>query len=193
MNFLNNPTPLWIGSVLLIIILLFLWSRYNSFVTGRNKVKTDFADIDVQLKRRASLIDNLVTIVREYAKHEEETFTKVAKARSAIENAQGPKEEAEGNNMLTSTLKSIMAISEAYPELKASENYQKLSDELEQTENSIATYRETYNQTVLNYNTMLQTFPNLLAASIFGFKEEELFEPQPQDTVDVNLSSENKL
>lgn len=187
---LNTTLILWITAGLAVFILLYLWAMYNTFVTERNKVKTDYADIDVQLKRRASLIENIATLVREYAKHEKSTFEDVAKARSAIDNAKSAKESAKADNMLTSTLRSLFAVSEAYPKLLASENYQKLNETLQQTENGIAQYRETYNQTVLNYNNMLQIFPNLLVAKLFGFTEEELFAPEPGSTAEINLATQ---
>ncbi len=183
---LNNKI-LWIISAALVFILLFLWKSYNSFIKARNKVKADFADIDVQLKRRASLIENLATIVKEYAKHEKDTFIQVAEARSAVNSAKGPKDSATAENMLTSTLKSLFAVSENYPELKASGNFKDLQNQLTETENFISSYRETYNQTVLDYNTMIQTFPNLLAAGIFGFKEEELFQAASEDKSSIKL------
>lgn len=186
---LDNTLILWIATGIAVLTLLYLWSAYNSFVTERNRVKTDYADIDVQLKRRASLIENLATLVREYTKHEKGTFEDVTKARSAIENAKSAKESAKADNMLTSTLRSLFAVSEAYPELLASKNYQQLSETLQQTENSIAQYRETYNQTVLNYNNMLQVFPNLLVARLFGFTEEELFAPESGGTAEINLAA----
>lgn len=182
-------TLLYIQAGIVLFIILYLWSTYNSFIKRRNQVKTDFADIDVQLKRRASLIENLATIVREYAKHEKGTFEGVAKARAALDNASGPQQTAKVENMFTQTLRSLFAVSENYPKLQASENFKKLQDDIRETEDSIASYRETYNQTVLDYNTSLQTFPNLLAAGLFGFKEEELFEvPSGQDT-EVDLKS----
>ncbi len=180
---------LWITAGVSFIVFLYLWSSYNSFIRSRNQVKTDFADIDVQLKRRASLIENLAAIVREYAKHEKGTFEGVAKARAALEQPRGPKESARIENMLTSTLRSLFAVSEAYPKLRASENFQQLQEELKQTEDSIAKYREEYNQTVLDYNTDIQTFPNLLAAGLFGFQEEELFATEEVNT-EVQLKSE---
>ena len=183
---LNNKI-LWIISAVLVFILLFLWKSYNSFIKARNKVKADFADIDVQLKRRASLIENLATIVKEYAKHEKDTFIQVTEARSAVNSAKGPKDSATAENMLTSTLKSLFAVSENYPELKASGNFKDLQNQLTETENLISSYRETYNQTVLDYNTMIQTFPNLLAAGIFGFKEEELFQAASEDKSSIKL------
>lgn len=172
------------------MLLLYLWVAYNGFIKARNEVKTDFADIDVQLKRRAGLIENLVEVVREYAKHEESTFEGVAKARSLVSQPHSPAAAAQADNMLTSTLKTIFAVSEAYPELKASDNFKRLQDDLKETEDKIAHYREEYNQTVLRYNTKIQTFPNLLVAGLFGFKEEELFQPTNEaDREDIHLST----
>lgn len=185
--YLNITLLLWILAGIVGFILLFLWATYNSFIQQRNKVKTDFADIDVQLKRRASLIENLATIVREYAKHEKGTFTDVAKARSSLEQSHSPKESAVADNMLTSALRSLFAVSEDYPDLVASKNYQDLRQDIKETEDAVASYREEYNQSVLDYNTMVQTFPNLLAAKLFGFDQEELFE------ADIVGKSEVKL
>lgn len=186
---INYTLLLWIIAGLIGTILLFLWSKYNSFVTARNLVKTDFADIDVQLKRRASLIENLVEVVKGYAKHEAGTFTNVAKARAALETASGPKESAKAENMLTQTLRSIFAVSEAYPELKASDNFKDLRVDLKETEDLIAKYREEYNQTVLSFNTQIQTFPNLLVANLFGFEEEELFDASTEDKHDIDIKT----
>lgn len=185
--YLNVTLLLWILAGIVAFILFFLWNRYNAFVSGRNKVKTDFADIDVQLKRRASLIENLVAIVREYAKHEKATFSDVAAARAALEKPHSPKESAQADNMLTAALKSLFAVSEDYPDLVASKNYQDLRADIKETENLIAKYRETYNQTILDFNTMVQTFPNLLAASLFGFPEEELFATDAEGKHEINL------
>ncbi len=185
---MNITLLLWILAGIAGFILLFLWNRYNAFVTGRNKVKTDFADIDVQLKRRASLIENLVEVVREYAKHEKGTFTDVAKARAALETPHGPQAAAKADNMLSQTLKSLFAVSEAYPTLRASENFQNLTANIKETENLIAQYREQYNQTVLDYNTMVQTFPNLLVTNLFGFREEELFDAGNEGRQDVHTA-----
>lgn len=178
---------LWITGGILFFILLYLWVTFNGFIESRNQVKTDFADIDVQLKRRTSLIENLVEVVREYSKHEEDTFTNVAEARSSLNQPHGPKESAKAENMLSQTLKSLFAVSEAYPKLRASDNYQRLQDDLKETENSIATYRETYNQTVLDFNNSIQTFPNLFVASLFGFEGEELFQPGDDGRKEVTL------
>lgn len=187
--YLNITLILWILASISGFILLFLWFTYNAFIRQRNKVKTDFADIDVQLKRRASLIENLVAIVREYAKHEKTTFSDVAKARATLDKPHSPKQSAIADNILTSALRSLFAVSEDYPDLVASKNYQDLRGDIKETENLIANYREEYNQTVLDFNTMLQTFPNLLAASLFGFKEEELFQAEAEGKQEVKLAT----
>lgn len=186
---MNITLLLWILVAIAVFILLFLWAKYNGFIVARNKVKTDFADIDVQLRRRASLIENLVAIVREYAKHEKGTFTDVTKARTALEQPHGPKESAAADNILTQTLKSLFAVSEGYPDLLASKNYQDLRIDIKETENLIAQYREQYNQTVLDYNTTIQTFPNLLVAKLFDFGEEELFETDVEGKAEVKLAA----
>lgn len=187
MDFGISTTLLWIIAGLAVFLLLFLWSTYNAFITKRNQVKNSFADIDVQLKRRASLIENLVSLVREYAKHEKGTFESVAEARSALMKPYGPADVTKIENMLTQSLKSLIAVSEAYPKLQASENYQRLQDQLKETEDIIAGHREAYNQSVLEFNTMIQTFPNLLIAGLFGFKEEELFYASTFDKEDIKI------
>ena len=186
---MNLFTYLLSTTFILLVIVLYLCTTYNSFIRARNKVKTDFADIDVQLKRRTSLIENLVEVVREYAKHEKTTFENVAKARSALNEPHGPKESEKIENMLTSTLKSLFAVSESYPDLQASQNFQRLQGDIKETENLIAQYRETYNQSVMDFNTMVQTFPNLLVASSFGFNEEELFQPGVGGRDEVKITS----
>lgn len=180
---------LYFWTALVVILLIYLWAVYNSFIKLRNEVKTDFADVDVQLKRRASLIENLAEIVKGYAKHEKETFENVTKARSALNNPQGPQETAKAENMLTDALKTIFAVSENYPKLQASENFKKLQTDLKETEDKISEYRETYNQTVLNYNTSVQTFPNLLVANLFSFKEEEFFTAPVGDRESIKLKN----
>lgn len=167
-----------LGTVAGIILftLLYVWSTYNAFITKRNQVKTDYADIDVQVKRRASLIENLANLVKEYAKHEKETFENVAKARSALDTSKNAAEAAKAENMFSQTLRSLFSVVEAYPKLQASENFQQLREDLKETENLIARYREEYNLTVQEYNNLIQTFPNLLAAALFQFRSEELFQ-----------------
>lgn len=166
---------------IILLVLLYLWSTYNAFITKRNQVKTDFADIDVQIKRRASLIENLANLVRDYAKHEKETFDNVARARSALDTSKTAGDAAKAENMFTQTLRSLFAVVENYPKLQASENFKQLRDDLKETENLVANYREEYNQTVQSYNNLIQTFPNLLAAALFKFEPEELFQASPTE------------
>lgn len=167
---------LLVVSGVLIFALLYLLTTFNHLIKLRNRVKTDFSDIDIQLRRRASLIQNLVDMVREYTKHENHTFKDVAAARSALDNSKTTHQTAQANNMLTETLRSLLMVTEDYPELKATENYQQLRQDLLQTENGIAQYREEYNQTVEKYNNTIQTFPNLLVAGLFGFEPSDLFQ-----------------
>ena len=164
-------------SVILFFVLLYIWSKYNLFIKKRNQVKTDYSDIDIQLKRRASLIEQLANMVRGYAKHEKETFENVAKARSALDTSKTASDAAQAENMLAQTLRSLFAVVENYPKLQASENYKTLRDDLKETENLIAGYREEYNRSVQNYNNTIQIFPNLLVAALFQFQEKELFQP----------------
>lgn len=167
---------LLIFSGVLFVILLYIWSTYNSFIRKRNQVKTDFSDIDIQVRKRASLVERLANMVREYAKHEKETFENVARARSALDTSKTVKEAAQAESMFTQTLRSLFAVVEDYPKLQASENFKQLRQDLKETENLIAGYREEYNQTVQGYNNAVQTFPNLLVAALFKFEEEELFQ-----------------
>lgn len=174
-----TPSVFIILSVLggvLFFILLYLWATYNTFIIRRNQVKTDFSDVEVQIKRRASLIERLATLVKEYAKHESATFENVAKARSALDTSKSVKDTAKAENMLTQTLRSLFMVTENYPKLQANENFLSLQTELKATEDKIAQYREEYNQSVQQYNNLVQTFPNLLAAGLFQFQTEELFQ-----------------
>ena len=163
-------------SAVLVLTLLYLLSTFNHLIRLRNRVRTDFSDIDIQLRRRASLIQNLVDMVREYTKHESKTFKEVAAARTALDNSRTATQTAQANNMLSETLRSLLMVTEDYPELKATENYQQLRQDLLSTENSLAQYREEYNQTVERYNNTIQTFPNLLVAGLFGFENSDLFQ-----------------
>ena len=163
-------------SIILSITLIFLWSVYNSFIKSRNQVKTDYSDIDIQLHRKASLIEKLVSLVKEYAKHEKETFENVSKARSALDTSKNIKDKAKAEDLLSQSLRSVYAVIESYPKLQANDNYTHIINELKSTENLIAKYREDYNRTVQQYNNLVLTFPNLFAANLFKFKEEELFQ-----------------
>lgn len=169
-------TVLSISAAVALFVLFYLWGTYNAFVTKRNQVKTDFSDVEVQIKRRASLIERLASLVQEYAKHEKDTFEGVTKARSALDTSKTVKDTAKAENMLTQTLKSLFMVTENYPKLQASQNFLSLRDDLKETEDKIAAYREGYNVSVQDYNNLVQTFPNLLAAELFQFREEELFQ-----------------
>ena len=162
--------------VIIIIILVAIVAIYNGLVTARNKVKNAWAQIDVQLNRRADLIPNLVETVKGYAAHESSVFEDVTAARAGLMNANGVKEIGEANNQLSSTLKTLFAVAENYPELKANENFKELQAQLAQTEDKIAYSRQFYNDSVMMYNNKCQTFPNNIFAGMFGFKEADFFE-----------------
>ncbi len=161
-----------------IIVLVVLWAifAYNSFVRLVNRTKEAWADIDVQLKRRYDLIPNLVSTVKGYAAHEQTAFEKVTQARAAALGAQGPAAKGQAENMLTGALKSIFAIAEAYPDLKANQNFLELQRELSDTENKIQASRRFYNGNVRDLNTAIESFPGNLIAGTFKFGKMELFE-----------------
>ncbi len=169
------------------LILIFVWSLYNGLVTARVRIKEAWSGIDVQLKRRSSLIPNLMETVKGYAKHEKEVFENVTKARSALLGAQGPKETASANNQLTGALKTLFAVAENYPKLNASENFKELQEELSDTETKVAAARQFYNANVLDYNTKIKVFPNVLFASMFGFTQEQFFEASGEEKQDVKV------
>ena len=162
--------------VIIIAIILAIIGLYNGLVTARNKVKNAWAQIDVQLNRRAALIPNLVETVKGYAGHEKTVFEDVTAARAGLMNANGVKEINDANNQLTNTLKTLFAVAENYPELKANENFKELQAQLAQTEDKIAYSRQFYNDSVLMYNNKCQTFPSNIIANLFGFKEADFFE-----------------
>ena len=162
--------------VIIIAIILAIIGLYNGLVTARNKVKNAWAQIDVQLNRRADLIPNLVETVKGYAGHEKTVFEDVTAARAGLMNANGVKEINDANNQLTNTLKTLFAVAENYPELKANENFKELQAQLAQTEDKIAYSRQFYNDSVLMYNNKCQTFPSNIIANSFGFKEADFFE-----------------
>lgn len=165
-----------IAIVVVVAIALWLVLVYNNLVSLRNRIDNAWAMIDVQLQRRYDLIPNLVETVKGYAKHEKSTFEMVTKARSAMLSAKTPGEKARADNMITSALKSVFAVAEAYPALRASENFKELQEELSGTESKIAFSRQFYNDNVMAYNTSIQTFPSNLIAGVFGFMQREFFE-----------------
>ncbi|MBN2490118.1 MAG: LemA family protein [Planctomycetes bacterium] len=159
------------------VVLLFLvFGLYNTCVRLRNRVKNAWSQIDVQLKRRYDLVPNLVECVKKYMAHERETLTAVTEARSACMRSQGVKEQAQAENMLTGALKTLFAVSEAYPQLKADQNMMQLQEELTATENRIGFARQHYNDSVMQYNTHIQTVPAVFIAGLFRFEEAEFFE-----------------
>jgi LemA protein len=166
------------GLVVLIIVIFFtiIIAVYNSLIKLQNGVEGAWSQINVQLERRSDLIDNLVETVKGYAMHEKTTFQEVSQARSRLKNAETVKENEEADNVLTGTLKSLFAVAENYPELKADENFLELQDQLSQTEDKIADYRELYNEIVLTYNNKREVFPNSIIANFFSFPEAEYFE-----------------
>ncbi len=177
--------------VIVVVIAAWVVAIYNGLVVLRNRFENAWSQIDVQLKRRTDLIPNLLETVKGYAAHEKEVFTKVTEARSALMNAQGVQDQAQANNMLTGALKSLFAVAEAYPELKANQNFMMLQEELSGTESKIAYARQFYNDTVLKYDNKREKFPSNIIANLFGFKDREYFEvaDAEREPVKVDFSS----
>ena len=170
-----------IAIIILVVLIIGIIGIYNSLATSRNKVKNAFAQIDTQLQRRFDLIPNLVETVKGYATHEKELLENVTAARSGYMNATTTGEKMAADNQLTSTLKTLFAVAENYPDLKANENFSKLQDDLRGTEDKVAFSRQFYNDTVTMYNNKLVVFPNNIVGSIFGFKEEELYKIESEE------------
>lgn len=162
--------------IVLVVIIAWVVSTYNSLVQLRNKVRNAFAQIDTQLQRRFDLIPNLVETVKGYAGHEKEVLENITASRSGYMNATSSEQKMEMNNQLTSTLKTLFAVSENYPELKANENFLKLQDDLSETEEKIAYARQFYNDAVSIYNNKREMIPSNIIAGIFGFKAEAFFD-----------------
>ena len=163
-----------------VIAVLMIIGIYNGLVRARLRVREAWSGIDVQLKRRASLIPNLVETVKGYAAHERETLDAVTRARAALQQAGTPAQAAEANNMLTQTLRSLFAVAEAYPDLKANQNFLNLQEELTATEDRIAYARQFFNDSVLSYNNAIQTFPRNVIAGMFNFETREFFDAEPE-------------
>ena len=161
--------------VIIIVIAFLLVKYYNDLVNGRNHVENAWSQIDVQLQRRFDLIPNFVETVKGYMTHEKETFEKIAALRTSWANTNSVSEKAEIDNQLSGALKTIMAVSESYPELKANQNFSELSEELRNTENNISFSRQFYNDTVTRYNTKIQVFPSNIIAGMFNFTARDLF------------------
>ena len=165
----------------IIVIAIVLIALYNGLVQARLRVDNAWSQIDVQLQRRFDLIPNFVETVKGYMTHEKETFEKITELRSSWSDSASVAEKANLDNQLSTTLKSIMAISENYPELKANQNFSELSEELRNTENKISFSRQFYNDTVTSYNTKLEVFPSNLIANMFNFKPRELFQTESSE------------
>lgn len=172
---------------LVLAVALVVAGLYNRLVALRNRVDNAWSQIDVQLKRRYDLIPNLVETVKGYAKHEKEVFEKVTEARSRAVAAGGVAEQAAAENQLTQTLRSLFAVVENYPELKANQNFLLLQEELSGTESKIAYARQFYNDSVLKYNTAIQSFPGNIFAGVFGFGERQYFEAEPESRGPVKV------
>lgn len=171
-----------------VAVVVFVWFLYNSIIVAKLRISEALSQIDVQLKRRADLIPNLVETVKGYAKHEKSLFEKVTEQRAKLVSAKSLEEKAKANNQLTETFKSIFAVAEAYPDLKASQNFLELQEEVSDTENKIAYSRQFYNSNVLDYNTKLTIFPNVLIAKLFNFKEVEFFAANEEERKHVKVS-----
>lgn len=162
--------------IIIAILIISVIAIYNKLVKLRNMVKSSWSDIDVQLKKRFDLVPNLVETVKGYASHERTVFEKVTEARSLAMKANSPGEMAKAENMLRDTLKTLFALAEAYPELKANENFSKLQTQLQELENNIEYARRYYNAVVRDYNILIESFPSNIIASQFNFKQAELFQ-----------------
>lgn len=183
------PYLIGLGAIV-VIFLLWLMMAYNGLIRLKNQTDEAWSDIDVQLKRRYDLIPNLVETVKGYATHEREAFENVTKARSAAMGASTPEAKGQAENMLTGALKSVFALAEAYPDLKANQNFAKLQDELSDTENKIQAARRFYNGNVRDLNTRLQSFPTNMFAKQLGFSQREFFaldEPAAKEPVKVQF------
>lgn len=175
---------LWVAGILA----LFIITKYNAIITLRNTREKSFADIDVQLKLRFNLVPNLVETVKWYASHEKETLENVTKARTQFLNAGNIDQKMQADNMLTDTLKSLFAVAESYPDLKANHNFLQLQNELSDIENKIAAARRFFNSTTFEYNTYIQMFPTNIIAKMFGFEEGKMFETQWEERENVKVS-----
>jgi LemA protein len=177
----------WIIGGVVAVFVLFVIVLYNSLIRLRNNVKNSWAQIDVQLKRRADLIPNLVNAVKGYMKHEKSVLENVTKARSAMMQAESVKDKAAASNMLSDTLKSLFAVSENYPDLKANQNFMQLQEEITGTENKISYARQHYNDIVMHFNNKIETFPNIVFAGMLNFKQEDSFEATEEEKKNVKV------
>ncbi len=186
---------LWIILGIVALLIIFVIGVYNGLIRLRNQVKDAWSGIDVQLKRRYDLIPNVVETVRGFAKQEKSVFEEVTKARSAAMQAGSPAEKGKAENVLAGTLKTLFAVSEAYPELKSNQNFLDLQRELSMTEDKVQAARRFYNGSVRDYNTKLEVFPNNILAGMFSFKKEEFFqiEGTPEEVAKQKQAPEVKF
>ena len=169
---------MWIALIVVVLLIIWIIAIYNGLVSAKLKVENAWSQIDVQLQRRFDLIPNFVETVKGYMTHESETFEKIAELRTSWANTESVAEKAALDNELSNALKTIMAVSESYPDLKANQNFSELSEELRNTENKISFSRQFYNDTVTMYNTKLEVFPSNIIAGMFNFKARDLFEAE---------------
>ena len=179
---------LWIILAIIILIIIYAFILYNNFISLDNKVKEAFSTMDVYLKKRWDLIPNLVETVKGYAKYEEETLTRVTKLRNTVYNEMTNDEKIINNEELSSDVSKIMALKEAYPELKSNENFIDLSNKLTKIEDDIANARKYYNGTVRIYNNKVQMFPNNIFAKIFNYKTKRMFEASLEDKQNIRIN-----
>jgi len=172
---------------IVVVLVLYLVGTYNGFIVLKTRIQEALSGIDVQLKRRADLIPNVVESVKGYAKHEKTVFAEVTKARSSLMNAGSLGEKAKANDMLSGALKSLFAVAEAYPQLQASANFQDLQRQLEDTEDKVAYSRQFYNSNVLDFNSKVQMFPTNLIANAMGFKTFEFFQAEEEAKKSVKV------
>lgn len=177
----------WILLAIVVLLVLYVISAYNKLVVLRNRVRDQWAQMDVQLKRRFDLIPNLVETVKGYTKHESETLENVIKARNTFLSATTPEDEIEANGELTKAMTKLFALSESYPDLKANTNFIDLQKELQETESKIASARQFYNDTVLTYNNKIEVIPSNIIASLFKFKKEAFFEANETERENVQV------
>lgn len=176
-----------IAIVIIVIIVLYVIATYNSLISLRNRVKDQWAQIDVQLKRRFDLIPNLVNTVKGYAKHEKETLDDVIKARNSYLSSNTKEDEMKANQELNNATTRLFALAESYPELKADKNFMDLQENLNETENKIAAARQFYNDTVLNYNNKIEMFPSNIIAGLFHFKTESFLKATETERENVKV------
>ena len=181
------PILLIVVLVVLLIIVLFIIANYNSLVRLRNKVRNQFSQIDVQLKKRSDLVPNLVETVKGYTKHESETLENIVNARNKYLSAKNENDKVNASNEMSDSLTKLFALAESYPELKSNSNFESLQNQLQEVEEKISYARQFYNDTVLMYNNKVEVFPSNIIASMFGFKKDAFFEANEEERENVKV------